>query len=335
MKYTTIIDIARELGISKSTVSRALRNDDRNVNKETKKKILDLAERMGYTRNELAVNLRKQSTRTIGIVVPELLTPFYMNFITYAQQLLNKQGYRVTLAQSHENPDAELANLQMFEDYRVEGILISVCHARKNIDAYRRLIEKGIPMVFFDRTITELSVPKVKIDDYLRAFFMVEHLIRSGKKKIVHLAGPSYIQNAIERKSGYRDALEKFHISYNPNYVIEAGVDFAGGEKAIEQLLKQGIEFDAVFCFTEMTALGAKSCLQRNHLDIPDQVAISCISGTDLCMLVHPSVTAVEQPVKKMAEEAVRLIVEKLECPEKADETVILDAETCFRESTC
>lgn len=170
MKYTTIIDIARELGISKSTVSRALRNDDRNVNKETKKKILDLAERMGYTRNELAVNLRKQSTRTIGIVVPELLTPFYMNFITYAQQLLNKQGYRVTLAQSHENPDAELANLQMFEDYRVEGILISVCHARKNIDAYRRLIEKGIPMVFFDRTITELSVPKVKIDDYLRAF---------------------------------------------------------------------------------------------------------------------------------------------------------------------
>ena len=134
MKYTTIIDIAKQLGISKSTVSRALRNDDQNVNIETKKKILALAEEMGYTRNEMAVNLRHKSTKTIGIVVPEMITPFYMKFITCAQQILNRQGYRVALAQSHESTEAELANLKMFEDYRVEGILISVCHTSKNLD---------------------------------------------------------------------------------------------------------------------------------------------------------------------------------------------------------
>ncbi len=334
MKYATIIDIARELGISKSTVSRALAGDDKNVNSGTKKKILETADRLGYKRNELAVNLRKQSTRTIGIVVPEMVTPFYMNFITYAQQLLNEQGYRVTLAQSHEDPEAELNNLQMFEDYRVEGILISVCHTQKNLETYRRLIGKGIPMVFFDRTIEGLSVPRVKIDDYLKAFFLVEHLIRSGRKSIIHLAGPSYIQNAGERERGYRDALEKFHIPYRKEYVVEANVDFAGGEKAMEQVLAKGLPFDAIFSFTEMSALGAKSYLQKHHYAIPEQVAIACISGTDLCVLVHPSVTAVEQPVRKMAEEAVRLVVEKLEHPETPDKTVMVDAEAVYREST-
>lgn len=334
MKYATIIDIARELGISKSTVSRALRGDDRNVNKETKKKILELAEKLGYKRNELAVNLRKQSTRTIGIVVPEMVTPFYMNFITYAQELLNKQGYRVTLAQSHENPEAERANLQMMEDYRVEGILISACHNRKNLDVYQQLIDNGIPLVFFDRTITGISVPKVKIDDYIKAFFMVEHLIRSGKKKIVHLAGPAYIENAIERKRGYADALKKFHIPYDSEYVIDAGVNFSEGEKAVEELIRKRISFDAIFSFTEMSALGAKNSLQKLHYSIPEDVSISCISGTDLCILVHPSLTTVEQPVNQMAETASHLIIKKIENSSIPDETIVLNADMIIREST-
>ncbi len=334
MKYVTIIDIAEALNISKSTVSRALRGDNQNVGKETRDKIIAMAEKLGYSRNELAVNLRKQSTRTIGIVVPEMLTPFYMNFITYAQQDLNKKGYRVTLAQSHENPKAELANLQMFEDYRVEGILISVCHTEENIDTYKRLIQKGIPMVFFDRTISALPVSRVKIDDYIKAFFLVENLIRNGRKKIIHLAGPSYIQNALERKKGYIDALDKFHIPYQAEYVIDAGVDFDGGEKAIDVLLKKGIEFDAVFSFTEMSALGAKSNLQKHNIKIPEQVAMACIAGTDLCTLVHPSITAVEQPVKLMAEEASNLIVQKIEHPEIVDKTIVLEAKTVYREST-
>lgn len=112
MKYATIIDIAKELGISKSTVSRALRGDNQNVSKETQAKILEVAQRLGYKRNELAVNLRKQSTRTIGIVVPEMITSFYVNFITYAQEYLNRSGYRVMLAQSQENPEVERINLQ-------------------------------------------------------------------------------------------------------------------------------------------------------------------------------------------------------------------------------
>lgn len=334
MKYVTIIDIAKELNISKSTVSRALRGDDNNVSRETRRKILDAADRLGYKRNELAVNLRKQSTRTIGIVVPEMITPFYMKFITRVQEILNTAGYRVTLAQSHEDPEAERLNLQMMEDYRVEGILISVCHDKRNVDLYQSILNKGVPMVFFDRTVADMAVPKVKINDYLKAFFMVEHLIRGGKKRIVHLAGPSYIQNAADRKRGYREAMEKFHLPCSAEYVIDAGVNFADGERAMEQLIERGIEFDAIFCFTEMSALGAKNYLQRHDYRIPEDVAICCISGTELCMLVHPTITAVEQPVVRMAEEASRLIMEKIEDFTIPNETVVLEAKMQLREST-
>lgn len=334
MKYATIIDIANELGISKSTVSRALRGDSQNVNKETQKKILETAERLGYKRNELAVNLRQQQTRTIGIVVPEMTTSFYVNFITFVQNDLNKAGYRVMLVQSHENPDAEKMNLQMMEDYRVDGILISACHDKKNVDYYRKIMEKGIPMVFFDRTISEIDSPRIKIDDYIKSFFMVEHLIRQGKKKIVHLTGPSYIQNTFDRIKGYKDALEKFKIPFKQEYLVEAGVSFESGENAVSMLIDKKVEFDAIFCFTEMSALGAKNCLQTKQIKIPEEVAIACMSGTELCKLVHPTVTAVEQPVKLIAEIASQLIIEKLENPATPNKTVVLDAETIYREST-
>ena len=334
MKYATILDIARELGISKSTVSRALRGDSQNVSKETRTKILEMADKLGYKRNELAVNLRQQSTRTIGIIVPEMITSFYVNFITFAQQHLNKAGYRVMLAQSHENPDVEKMNLKMMEDYRVDGILISVCHDHINLSEYQRIMDKGTPMVFFDRTVAELKTSQIKINDYIKSFFMVEHLIRQGRKRIVHLAGPPYIQNTFDRIRGYKDALDKFGIPFDKKFLVEGGIDFDSGYGAAKTLWEHGVTFDAIFSFTEMSALGAKNYLQSKQIRIPEEVAVSCMSGTDLCKLVHPTITAVEQPVEQMAETASRIIIEKLENPSLPHSTVVLDAEAVYREST-
>ena len=334
MKHVTIMDIAYELGISKSTVSRALDENNHNISKETKQKILEVANRLGYKRNELAINFRKQSTRTIGIIVPEMVTPFYVNFIACAQTLLNKLDYRVILAQSHEDADAERANLQMMEDYRVDGIMISACHNQKNIDIYRRLIEKEIPLIFMDRTVENISASKVKIDNYIKAFFMVEHLIRSGRKHIVHLSGPSYIQNALERRKAYIDALEKFQIPFQKEYLVDSGLSMEEGEKSMEAFIQQQIPFDAVFCFTEMCALGAKNCLEKHHFSIPEEVAVCCISGTSLSKLVHPSITTVEQPVEQMADIATELLIEKIENPDMVDKTVVLEAKMFLRDST-
>ena len=156
MKSTTIIDIAKELGISKSTVSRALSGDTHNVKPETMKLICETAKRMGYQRNEMAVNLRRQTTRNIGIIIPEVVTSFFMNFIQQAQKELRKHGYRTIIAVSNENPELDAENLQMLEQCRVEGILISVCHKNKNASLYTSIVRHGIPIVFFDRRVEGL-----------------------------------------------------------------------------------------------------------------------------------------------------------------------------------
>ncbi|MBQ7350047.1 MAG: LacI family DNA-binding transcriptional regulator [Bacteroides sp.] len=330
----TIKDIAKKLGISKSTVSRALSGDCYNVKKETLDKILETAKILGYKRNSVATNLRLNRTRIIGIVVPELVTSFYVNFITRVQSIVYAKGYQVSLSICNEDPDIERKNLQIMMDNQVEGILISACHNTKNIDVYKQLMEQGIPLIFFDRTIDDLSTPKVKIDDYIKSFFLVEYLIRTGRKKIVHLAGPSFIQNTHERIRAYKDAMDKFNLPYEPEFIIDSGVNFEDGEKSMEDFMKKQISFDAIFCFTEMSALGAKSFLQKLRYSIPEDVAICCVSGTILSTLVHPTLTVVEQPIEQMAEKSIELLFEKLSNPDTPDKEIILESKMIIREST-
>ena len=343
-RYVTILDIAKELGISKSTVSRALSGDTGNVKAETLQKILSTAERMGYHRNELAVNLRKQSTHNIGIIIPEIITSFYMNFVTHVQGYLRQEGYKVMIAVSNENPEQERENIQMMEQLRVDGILMSVCNKECNLPIYNKVIERGIPMVFFDRTLNlgqsglqknamSLNASQVRMDDNIMSFFMVEALINQGRKHIVHIPGPSYIRNGYDRLSGYREALEKHLLSYDANYVLPPALSAEEGAKVMEDFLQKHITFDAVFGFTETALLGAKTTLQKHHFRIPDDVALCCMSGTTLSTLVHPTITAVEQPVDEMAREACRLLLAHIADANKPAEDVALRGETIYRES--
>lgn len=330
----TIKDIAAELGVSKSTVSRALAGDFKNVRKETCKKIVETAERMGYRRNEMAVNLRAKSSRVIGVVVPEILTPFSMSFISEVQKVLRNEGYGVTFAFSDENPEIERANLEMLNRARVDGILISSCNIFANRDIYEQFVRLRIPLVFFDRTIPDLPVSCVRSNDYLKSFFMVEELIYKKRRRIVHLEGPRHIHNSIERKKGWREALEKFGISYDSKYSIPCGVGIEDGERAIHDALERGLEFDGVFCFTETQALGAKRALQKRGVTIPQQVAVCCMSGTALSTLVYPQLTAVEQQVDKMGRIAAELLLEKIADPNSPDKTIVIDSRIVKRGST-
>lgn len=333
-KYVTIMDIARELGISKSTVSRALSGDTSNVKAETLQKIMKTAHRMGYHRNDLAVHLRQQRTHNIGIIIPEIITTFYMTFINEVQAILRKQGYKVMIAISSENPKQERENLLMMEQLRVDGILMSVCDKDQNVDLYNKVIERGIPIVFFDRTVEGVQALQVRMDDYIMAFFMVEALLRKGYKHILHIPGPAYIRNSRERQRGYRDALEKFHVAYQAQDILQPALSAEEGSRVMEQYLEKNIPFDAVFGFTETAVLGAKSTLQKHKMRIPDDVALCCMSGTALATLVHPQLTAVEQPIGEMARESCRLLMEHLADNNKKTEEIALRGETVVREST-
>ena len=336
MAYVTIKDIATALGISTSTVSRAMSGDMQNVSKETVQRVMDMAEKMGYIKNEMAVNLRSRSTKTIGIIAPESVTSFYMQFSSCVQRLLLPMGYRVLLALSDEDFLTERYNVEMFDKFRVDGIMISPCHDTANLEIYNSMLKRDIPLLFFDRTIASLDCSSVRSDDYKAAFFLMEHLIYGGYRNIVHLTGPKFIRNTRQRLRAYCDTLAKHNIDYDADLVIEAGVDERDGAQAMRQLLsaEPRKHFDAVFCFTEMQALGAKKALQEYGLSIPCDVALACMSGTRLATLVHPSITTVEQSVQRMAEEAVRLLLQKIEDPKSASENVVLEAEMILRDST-
>lgn len=186
----------------------------------------------------------------------------------------------------------------------------------------------------FILNVNSLDVSQVNIDDNTMSHFMVEALIRRGRKHIVHIAGPDYISNSADRHRGYREALEKFKIAYDRRYVVDGGLSYDDGAKAMERFLSTGLEFDAIFGFTETSALGAKSVLQKLHYRIPEDVALCCMSGTTLCTLVYPTISAVEQPVKQMASEVCRILCLQIEAHDLAPEQVVLRGDMLLREST-
>lgn len=257
-----------------------------------------------------------------------------MAFIAEVQRMVIHQGYSVSIGSSNEDPEEERRNLDMFSNLRVDGILISTSHNTANLDLYRNLLRQKIPLVFFDRTIPDLHVSSVRSNDYIKAFFLVEHMIQTGKRRILNLTGPNHIQNTTDRSRGYRDALEKFKIPFDGRYVRPCGVNVEDGIAGIQAVLDEGLEFDAVFCFTETQALGVKRCLQENGYSIPGDVAISCMSGTILSTLVYPQITAVEQQVQEMAEVATNLLLDKIRDFNSPNQTVILNSKMIVRGST-
>lgn len=333
MKHITIKDIARHLSLSVSTVSRALVND-KNIRRETKEKVLEAAKALGYKPNPVATNLKYGHTNTVGVIVPEMVTPFASQVINGIQSILYANGLKVIIAESHEDPQKEKENLQMMERFMVDGIIICLCSYKENKDEYLRLQQAEMPMVFYDRIPHGLDVSQVIVDDYMKTFFLVEHLIRSGHKRIIHLQGPDDVYNSIERARGYKDALAKFHIPLEADILIKTGLTFDDGAKAANLLVEKNIPFDAIFAFTDTLAIGAMNRLRELNRKIPEEIAIASFSGTVLSTIVYPQLTTVEPPLQEMGKTAAELILEKIKNPASPNRSIVLDAEIQIRASS-
>lgn len=333
MKQLTLKDLAKQLLLSTSTVSRALAND-KNVRRETREQVQEAAQRLGYKPNRTARNLKSGRSYTIGVIVPEMVTPFASTVLEGIQHAVAATGYHIIIAQSSEDPTVERSNLMMMQQALVDGIIISASHQTHNLDLCREFQQSGIPLVFYDRIIPQLNAPSVTVNDYAKSMLMMEHLIDMGRKRIVHLQAPDYIYNAGERSRAYRAALAKFGITFDPALLIQTGLTFEDGRNAAAQLVDAKQGFDAIFAFTDTLAIGAMNYLREQGLRIPQDVAIASFSGTALSTIVYPQLTTVEQPLYDMGTEAAKLLLGLIVGEEPSENKVVLDATLQYRGST-
>lgn len=331
-KHVTIKDIARSLCISVSTVSRAL-TDDKNIRKETRDMVVEEAKRLGYKRNPVAMNLKMGRTNTIGVIVPEMHTPYASQVIGGIQEILYKKNQKVMIAESDENPDRELENLKMMVQFMVDGLIVSLCSYRKNIEMYQQLEEAGMAVVFYDRIPYGMDVSQVLVEDNVDSYFMVEHLIRLGRKRIAYIQGPDDIYNAYQRGLGYREAMEKFRL-FDPSLIVKTGMTFKDGADAIDRLIYNKVDFDSVFAFTDTLAIGAQNRLRALGKRVPEDIFVASFSGTELSTIVSPRITTMEPPLEEMGRKAAELVMEKINNPETENKMIVLKTTMRCREST-
>lgn len=237
----TIHDIAEKLNITASTVSRAL-NDHPRISEATKKSVQKLAKSLNYQPNNIAAALRNGKTNIIGIIVPTADRAFFASVIRGIEEIANKLNYRVIISQSNDNYEKEVQTIDALLSARVDGIIASIGKNTENFDHYKRMQEKSIPLVLFDRTTDELEVSQVMIDDYLGAYKVVEHLIQQGARRIAHFTSPKKVSVFKERLRGYVDALRDYEIPYDESLVIKSNLDQKDGmERQMNALSNMGL----------------------------------------------------------------------------------------------
>lgn len=309
---TTILDIARELKLSKSTVSRALTGHP-NVKEATRKTILELAEKLDYERNMLAISLVKSKSSTIGIIVPEFVTAFFPQIINEIHETASRAGYNVLITQSGESYETEVANAKVLLCSQVDGVLVSLTKETRNFEHLKVFQRKGIPIIFFNRVCEDMEVPKVIVDDYDGAFNAVEYLIKKGRRRIAHLAGPNTLQISRKRLSGYRDALTKNKLPVDEELIIPYDLSVDKVHIYVSYLLDLPEPPDALFAINDPTAIRAIQVIKSKGLQIPKDIAVIGFSNDYAGELMEPSLTTVSQPLKEMGKVATRLLIDQIE----------------------
>ncbi len=335
MSRATIKDIARVLSISPSTVSRALR-DHPDISKATKEKVLNTAKELDYVPDSLAQGLKSRRTNTIGIIVPEIKHHFFSSAISGIEDVTYNSGFTILVCQSNESVEREKINLKALVSNRIAGLLVSISQTTTDLSHFEVLKKRGIPVVFFDRTIEGLNESKVIVDDFQGAYDIVTHLIQRGYKRIAHIAGPTNISIGKDRLNGYKKALEDNSIPLNSDFIIEGGFRQKDGANAAEKLIDMANRPDAIFAVNDPVAIGAFSKIKERRLVIPNDIALVGFSNNPVSALIEPALTTVEQPSHEIGRIAAELLLEKINDSSKAEEVIekILKTRLIIRQSS-
>lgn len=331
----TIHDIAKELKISASTVSRAL-NDNPRISEKTKEEIKRVAHDLGYQPNVMASNLRNRKSNTIGIVVPLINRHFFSSFISGVEDVAFKLGYSAIISQSKDLLANEKQIVHSMFSNRVDGIIASISMQTDVFDHFHVFEASGTPIVFFDRVIPQLKSHKIVVDDFGVGFKATQHLIDQGYKRIAHLAGPTVLHTYNDRMSGYKSALAENGMEQKDEYIIYSRLTRIDGQDAIEQLMSLPTPPDALFCGNDTSALSVLSYLKEHGVSVPQEFGLIGFSDEPASALVTPSISTLKQPAYEMGVKAAELLISEIENRQHAGvhQRIVVPTELIVRESS-
>jgi LacI family transcriptional regulator len=339
MKPTTLKDIAQKLNISVSTVSKALKDYD-DVSQSTRAAVLKMVEKLNYIPNSVAVNLRTQRTKTIGVIIPTIVHQFFSKVIDGIMEEAEKHGYFVITVLSNEKLESEKKQLNLLQQKRVDGILLSLSNETYRYDHIETIIQNRTPIVMFDKISKVVNCSKVVIDDQQAAYNAVNYLIEKGYRRIAHFRGPLIPQISIDRFLGYKRALLDNGIPFDSSlvYICEKNDDFKDGYDKGINLLNEHDDVDAIFTITDVVAAGLIKCLLERGIKIPENIAVFGFSDWFMSSVITPTLSTIEQPGFEMGRKATEILIEEIEAQKNnktcAYQNIVLSTKLIIRNST-
>lgn len=332
----TIKDLAVRLNLSVSTISRALHNHP-SIGAKTTQEIWQLASELGYFPNSVASNLRKRKTNMIGVIVPRIDIYFHSHAISGMEDVAYRKGYNVTIFQSNDSFEREVEITKILQTNMVAGVIACLAMETQNCEHFERFNNFKVPLVFYDRVSNDILASRVIIDDFEAAFKVTEHLIKTGCKRIAHIAGCQTTGIFHSRFEGYKAALLKYNQPYDSSLTcFTEELSFEEGARCARKLIKLAAFPDGIFCANDYTAIGAIKAIKKANLKIPGDIAVAGFSNYPVSTIIEPSLTTIDDRAFDMGKAAAKLLIRQIE--EKnayiASETIVIKTDLIIREST-
>lgn len=331
----TIYDIAKELDVSASTVSRSLKNHP-SISSSTTKKVHEQAKKMGYRSNIFAQNLRRRETNTIGVIIPRLNSYFMASVLAGIEEVVNENGYNLIISQSFETIEKEASNVETMFKSRVDGLIVSLAYDTKDLSHFDQFSEKDIPIIFFDRVADYPSSTNIIIDNVQVAHQAITHLLDQGCKRIVHITGNQIRTVYKDRLEGYKKALRDKDMPFNSDYVIANRLNDKDGAKAAHQILEMTPRPDGIFAANDICAASCMVTLKEHGISIPKEIAVVGFNNDPISRCVEPKLTTINYPGEEMGKTVALNLINHLQDNGNIDmtNTIILNSELIVRESS-
>ncbi|MEM7483665.1 MAG: LacI family DNA-binding transcriptional regulator [Bacteroidota bacterium] len=332
----TLKDIAKELEVSISTVSKALKNSEE-ISRDTKEKIQAFAKLYNYKPNNIAISLKNKRTKNIGVVIPDIVHHFFTTVIRGIEKYANAKGYNVIVCLSEESFDKEVINMEMLANGSIDGFIMSLSsetQQKGDFNHLKEVTEQGIPVVLFDRITNEIDCDKVIIDDQLGAYMATKKLIEQGRRKIALITTGDYLSVSKARTEGYKKALIENTLPVDESLILKLS-SMEIDEKSITNFFDSH-SMDAVLCVNEIFTVFSMKLIQKKGFHIPNDVSFIGFTDGLLSKYANPSLTAVAQHGEKMGETSAQMLIDKIESEveEETFQTKILEPTLVVRDST-